>query len=92
MYMCSLTECNPLSLPFSHPSLSLLSLPPSSFFSPLLKVDAHNIVPVWVASDKQEYAARTIRSKIHKLLPEFLTGFPPITVHTYNSKLAMIVS
>ena len=25
------------------------------------KVDAHNIVPVWVTSDKQEYAARTIR-------------------------------
>merc|ERR1712151_1144354 len=25
------------------------------------QVDAHNIVPVWEASDKQEYAARTIR-------------------------------
>ena len=29
---------------------------------PLHQVDAHNIVPVWVTSEKQEYAARTIRS------------------------------
>jgi len=27
----------------------------------LHQVDAHNIVPVWEASDKQEYGARTIR-------------------------------
>ena len=25
------------------------------------EVDAHNVVPVWAASDKREYAARTIR-------------------------------
>merc|ERR1711871_461492 len=35
-------------------------------------VDAHNIVPLWEASPKQEYAARTIRPKIHRLLPAFL--------------------
>ena len=28
---------------------------------PLFQVDAHNVVPVWIASPKQEYAARTIR-------------------------------
>jgi len=28
----------------------------------LHQVDAHNIVPIWEASDKQEYGARTIRS------------------------------
>ena len=39
-------------------------------------VDAHNIVPLWEASPKQEYAARTIRPKIHRLLPEFLQGIP----------------
>jgi deoxyribodipyrimidine photo-lyase len=27
----------------------------------LHQVDAHNIVPLWEASDKQEYGARTIR-------------------------------
>lgn len=39
---------------------------------PFHEVDAHNVVPVWEASDKREYGARTIRSKIHKKLPEFL--------------------
>jgi deoxyribodipyrimidine photo-lyase len=28
---------------------------------PIVQVDAHNIVPCWHASDKLEYAARTIR-------------------------------
>ena len=41
-------------------------------------VDAHNIIPCWIASPKQEYAARTIRPKIHRLLPEFLSEFPRI--------------
>ena len=40
------------------------------------QVDAHNIVPVWVASDKIEYAARTIRPKIHNHLGTFLVDFP----------------
>lgn len=45
---------------------------------PLYQVDAHNIVPVWEASDKQEVGARTIRSKIHQKLPEFFTEFPAL--------------
>ncbi|XP_054061324.1 deoxyribodipyrimidine photo-lyase-like isoform X2 [Rissa tridactyla] len=47
------------------------------------EVDAHNIVPCWVASPKQEYSARTIRGKIHAQLPEFLTEFPPIIRHPH---------
>jgi deoxyribodipyrimidine photo-lyase len=43
---------------------------------PFYEVDAHNIVPCWIASPKQEFAAYTIRSKIRKLLPQFMTGFP----------------
>eukprot|EP00935_MAST-01C_sp_MAST-1C-sp1_P002869 g2869.t1 len=43
---------------------------------PLFQVDAHNVVPCWYASDKKETAARTIRPKIQRLLPEFLTEFP----------------
>lgn len=42
------------------------------------QVDAHNIVPAWVASDKEEYAARTIRPKIHRNLPSFLEPFPAL--------------
>ncbi|CAI9093832.1 OLC1v1029416C1 [Oldenlandia corymbosa var. corymbosa] len=42
------------------------------------EVDTHNVVPVWVASDKLEYGARTIRRKITKLLPEYLIDFPTL--------------
>lgn len=50
------------------------------------EVDAHNIVPFHQVSDKQEFAAYTIRPKIHKLLPEFLDEFPKIKKmnHTLN--------
>lgn len=45
---------------------------------PVFEVDARNIIPVWIASPKQEYGAYTIRPKIHKLLPEFLHPIPKI--------------
>jgi deoxyribodipyrimidine photo-lyase len=34
----------------------------------LHEVDAHNIVPAWIASTKQEVGARTLRPKIHSML------------------------
>jgi len=46
----------------------------------VLEVDAHNVVPVWVASDKREYAARTIRRKITDKLPEYLREYPEVPV------------
>ncbi|XP_015226847.1 PREDICTED: deoxyribodipyrimidine photo-lyase-like isoform X2 [Cyprinodon variegatus] len=52
---------------------------------PLIQVDAHNIVPCWVASPKLEYSARTIRGKITNLLPEFLTDFPPVEKHAHTA-------
>jgi deoxyribodipyrimidine photo-lyase len=48
---------------------------------PVYEVDAHNIIPVWQASPKLEYAAYTLRPKINRLLPEFLTGFPRLKKH-----------
>ncbi|CAI5496395.1 unnamed protein product [Closterium sp. Naga37s-1] len=42
------------------------------------EVDAHNVVPIWAASDKLEYAARTIRTKIHRKLPEYLAEYPQL--------------
>lgn len=54
---------------------------------PVIQVDAHNIVPLWVTSDKQEYAARTIRNKINSKLPEYLTEFPPLIKHPHKSEL-----
>jgi deoxyribodipyrimidine photo-lyase len=44
----------------------------------MYEVDAHNIVPVWVASSKKEWAAYTIRPKINAQLGEFLTEFPKL--------------
>lgn len=51
---------------------------------PFYEVDAHNIVPCWVTSSKQEYAARTIRPKIHKLLSQFLTSYPNVKSHPFT--------
>jgi deoxyribodipyrimidine photo-lyase len=48
---------------------------------PVYEVDAHNIVPCWVASPKQEYAAYTIRPKIHRAVPQFLEPFPTLANH-----------
>ncbi|RRT56308.1 hypothetical protein B296_00034157, partial [Ensete ventricosum] len=42
------------------------------------EVDAHNVVPVWITSDKLEYGAKTIRPKIHRLLTEYLVEFPQL--------------
>lgn len=47
-------------------------------YIPLVQVDAHNIVPCWVASPKLEYGARTIRTKIQSKLTEYLTPIPPL--------------
>jgi deoxyribodipyrimidine photo-lyase len=42
---------------------------------PFYEVDAHNIVPCLHISDKIEFAAYTIRPKIHKALIEFMDEF-----------------
>lgn len=56
---------------------------------PVITVDAHNIVPVWVASDKQEYMARTIRPKITANLADFLTDYPQVCPHEYDGELRL---
>ena len=48
------------------------------------EVDAHNIIPCWLTSGKREYAAYTIRPKIKRLLPEYLTEFPPVRKHPFQ--------
>lgn len=50
---------------------------------PFYEVDSHNICPCRVVSNKQEYSARTIRSKIEKSLIEFLTDIPKMNTHKY---------
>ncbi|KAF0301036.1 Deoxyribodipyrimidine photo-lyase [Amphibalanus amphitrite] len=53
------------------------------------QVDAHNVVPCWVASEKQEYGARTIRRKIMDRLPEYLTEFPAVVRHPHPAQQAV---
>ena len=45
---------------------------------PFYEVDAHNIVPCLYVSDKIEFAAYTIRPKIHKALIELMDEFPSL--------------
>ena len=45
---------------------------------PFHEVDAHNIVPALLVSDKEEFAAYTIRPKINRLLPDFLEELPQL--------------
>ena len=52
---------------------------------PFYQIDAHNIVPVWKASSKKEYAAYTIRKKIHNNLDQFLTDYPSLIKHPYGN-------
>lgn len=44
----------------------------------VFEVDAHNIVPCFQVSSKQEFGAYTIRPKIHRLLNEYMVEFPEI--------------
>lgn len=45
---------------------------------PFYEVDARNIVPCWIASPKQEFAAYTFRPKITSVLSTYLENYPPV--------------
>lgn len=53
----------------------------------LYEVDSHNCIPVWELSPKQEFAARTIRSKAHAKLPRFLETYEKLQFHKSNEEL-----
>lgn len=50
------------------------------------EVDSRNTVPCRLVSDKREYAARTIRPKIHRLLSDFLVEPPALKKHPHTLK------
>ncbi len=52
---------------------------------PFYEVDAHNIIPCWQASPKQEWAAYSFRPKVRRALPEFLTDFPEVIRHPHRA-------
>lgn len=53
---------------------------------PFYEVDAHNVVPCFAASPGQEYAARTFRPKIMRVLDDFLEEFPSPARHPFPWK------
>lgn len=53
---------------------------------PFHEVDAHNLIPVWLASDKREYAAHTLRPKIHRRLDVFLQEFPELVRQSHGEE------
>lgn len=56
----------------------------------IYQIDNHNIVPCTVASDKKEFAARTIRPKINRRLDEYLTDYPKLKNHPYDFDVTSI--
>ena len=48
-----------------------------------VEVDAHNLVPARHASPRQEYGAYTLRPKLRRLLPDFLTPVPAPRHHPH---------
>jgi hypothetical protein len=59
-------------------SLTTLIDSQSDCWSAGMQVDAHNVVPVWEASDKKEVGARTLRARLHRHFGAFLVDFPPL--------------
>jgi deoxyribodipyrimidine photo-lyase len=53
---------------------------------PLYEVDAHNCIPVWELSPKQEFAARTIRPKVYAKISQFLEEYPPLPKYKHNNE------
>jgi len=72
-----ITDFSPL-----HVQQAWLSTLVSKVQVPIFEVDAHNVVPAWIASPKLEFAAYTLRPKLHQLLPDFLTEFDPLPTQT----------
>jgi deoxyribodipyrimidine photo-lyase len=44
----------------------------------MFEVDAHNVIPAFYVTNKQEWGAYTLRPKVHKLLNKYLTVFPAV--------------
>lgn len=57
---------------------------------PVYCVDTHNIIPLWVLSDKQEFAAHTIRGKVHKHLVNWLLEPASIIKHPHTFNIQLI--
>ena len=55
---------------------------------PCVQVESDVVVPVETASDKQEYAARTIRPKIHRLAKQFIKPLRMLKIKQRSTRLS----
>lgn len=75
-----ITDFNPLRI-----SMTWRSEVASRIAVPLIEVDAHNILPARMITDKAEYAAFTLRKKIEANLAQWLAPIPKVMPHPFNS-------
>lgn len=57
---------------------SLVKKIAKQFSGSVAVVDTHNVIPAWIASDKKEFAAHTMRLKVHRHLDRFLVVPDPL--------------
>lgn len=69
-----------------HDSRSLIKSVTENFSGYVAVVDTHNIIPAWVLSNKQEYAAHTMRIKVHQKLNNYLLSPPKLLKQTKKLK------
>jgi deoxyribodipyrimidine photo-lyase len=48
----------------------------------MFEVDAHNVIPAFYVTNKQEWGAYTLRPKVHKLLDKYLVEYPKVKIQT----------
>ncbi|MAU33541.1 deoxyribodipyrimidine photolyase [Candidatus Saccharibacteria bacterium] len=61
----------------------------SQFDGYVAVVDTHNLIPAWVTSDKQEFAAYTIRRKIHKYIENYLKEPGELQKHPHPASVQL---
>ena len=59
---------------------------------PLYEVDSHNIIPCWLASGKQAYAAYTFRPAVNRQLEAWLQPYPDMKKHPFELDSHMLAS
>jgi deoxyribodipyrimidine photo-lyase len=61
----------------------------SDFKGSVVVVDTHNSIPLWVASDKREFAAHTMRRKVHLALETYMVEPGDIVRHPFEADIVV---
>ncbi len=69
-----ITDFDPLKIKLEWKKNACMGMP-----CPFYEVDAHNVIPARFISQKTEFAAYTLRPKVHRLLSDFLLPYPDLS-------------